>query len=108
VGENRMLINTQWGLQNGFLDNRKVKKFIRSCTRRAKKGRTIPVTGCGGPYNCETSRVPHFLDNRLIDDGDEGFNQKVINIRKCQLLPSHFKKQTISNNSFPSMYGLEF
>jgi hypothetical protein len=25
------------------------------------KGKTIPVTGCGGPYGCETSRLPHFL-----------------------------------------------
>jgi hypothetical protein len=33
------------------------------------KGKTMPVTGRGGPYGCETSRLPHFLDNRLIDSG---------------------------------------
>jgi hypothetical protein len=27
-----------------------------------------PVTGRGGPQGCETSRLPHFLDNRLTDD----------------------------------------
>jgi hypothetical protein len=34
------------------------------------KGKVIPVTGRGGPYICETSRLPHFLDNRLTD-GDK-------------------------------------
>jgi hypothetical protein len=38
-----------------------VKKF---------KGKTIPVTDCGGPLGCETSRLPHFLDNWLADDGE--------------------------------------
>jgi hypothetical protein len=28
----------------------------------------IPVTGRGGPYVYETSRLPHFVDNRLKDD----------------------------------------
>jgi hypothetical protein len=30
----------------------------------------IPVTGCGGLYGCETSRLSQFLGNRLTD-GDE-------------------------------------
>jgi hypothetical protein len=30
----------------------------------------IPVTGRGGPYGCETSRLPHFLNNRLTDGGE--------------------------------------
>jgi hypothetical protein len=33
------------------------------------KGKDIPVTGHGGPYGCETSRLPHYLDNRLTDGG---------------------------------------
>jgi hypothetical protein len=33
-------------------------------------GKTIPVTGRGGLYVCETSRLPHFLDNRLTDGGE--------------------------------------
>jgi hypothetical protein len=27
----------------------------------------ILVTGRGSPWGCETSKVPHFLDNWLID-----------------------------------------
>jgi hypothetical protein len=34
------------------------------------KGKTIPVTGCGGPWCCETSSLPHFLEYRLTDDGE--------------------------------------
>jgi hypothetical protein len=33
-------------------------------------GKGIPVTGRGGPYGCETSRLPHFLDSRLTDSGE--------------------------------------
>jgi hypothetical protein len=29
-----------------------------------------PVTGRRGPQRCETSRIPHFLDNRLTDGGE--------------------------------------
>jgi hypothetical protein len=34
------------------------------------QGKAIPVTGRGGPYGCETSRLQHFLDNRLTDGGE--------------------------------------
>jgi hypothetical protein len=34
-----------------------------------KKGNAIPVTGREGPYGCETSRLPHFIDSRLTDGG---------------------------------------
>jgi hypothetical protein len=37
---------------------------------RKGKGQAIPVTGCGGPQGCETSRLPHFLDCRLTDGGE--------------------------------------
>jgi hypothetical protein len=33
------------------------------------RGKAIPVTGSAGPWGCETSRLPHFLDNRLTDGG---------------------------------------
>jgi hypothetical protein len=35
-----------------------------------KKGKSIPVKGRGGPEVYETSRLPHFVDNRLSDDGE--------------------------------------
>jgi hypothetical protein len=31
------------------------------------KSKAIPVTGQEGPEACETSRLPHVLDNRLTD-----------------------------------------
>jgi hypothetical protein len=34
------------------------------------KVKGIPVTGRGGLQGCETSRLPHFRDNRLIDGGE--------------------------------------
>jgi hypothetical protein len=30
----------------------------------------LSVTGRGGPQGSETSRLPHFLDNRLTDGGE--------------------------------------
>jgi hypothetical protein len=32
-------------------------------------GKPIPVIGREGPQSCETSRLSHFLDNRLTDGG---------------------------------------
>jgi hypothetical protein len=43
---------------------------MKRLIRKEKKGKAIPVTGCGGPKGCETSRLPHFLDSRLTDDGE--------------------------------------
>jgi hypothetical protein len=34
------------------------------------KKKVIPVTDYGGPYGCETSRLPHFLNNRLTNGGE--------------------------------------
>jgi hypothetical protein len=35
-----------------------------------KKGKAIPVTGRGGAEGCETSRLPHFLDDLLTYGGE--------------------------------------
>jgi hypothetical protein len=32
--------------------------------------KAIPVTGREDPKGCETSRLPHFIDNRLTDGGE--------------------------------------
>jgi hypothetical protein len=36
----------------------------------SKQGKTLPVTGRGGPYGCEPSALLHFLENRLTDGGE--------------------------------------
>jgi hypothetical protein len=33
---------------------------------KGKKSKAISVRGRGGPYGCETSRLPYFLDNPEI------------------------------------------
>jgi hypothetical protein len=33
------------------------------------KSKAIPVTGRGGLWGCEMLRIPHCLDNRLINGG---------------------------------------
>jgi hypothetical protein len=38
--------------------------------KKKKKGEAIPVKGRGGPMGCETSRLPHFPDNRITDGGE--------------------------------------
>jgi hypothetical protein len=40
--------------------------------------KAIHLSGCGGPQGCETSRLPHFLDNRLTDGG------KVVSLTRRQ------------------------
>jgi hypothetical protein len=37
--------------------------------KKAKKGKTISLTGPGGPYGCETSRLPHLLEYRFTHGG---------------------------------------
>jgi hypothetical protein len=38
--------------------------------KRKGKCKAIPVTGSGVPQGCETSRLPHFLDNQLTEGGE--------------------------------------
>jgi hypothetical protein len=45
-------------------------KFALSTVRRNLKGKAIPVTGHEGPLGCETSRLPHFLENLLTNGGE--------------------------------------
>jgi hypothetical protein len=35
----------------------------------SKKSKAIPVTGSGGPWDCETLGLTYFLDSRLTDVG---------------------------------------
>jgi hypothetical protein len=49
-------------------------RHLRVKTRREGQPwqtyKAIVLTGDGGPYSCETSRLPHFRDNRLKNGGD--------------------------------------
>jgi hypothetical protein len=40
------------------------------------KVKVIPVTGRGGPKDCETSRLSHFLKNWLTDVGVVGLTRR--------------------------------
>jgi hypothetical protein len=43
--------------------------YRRGCIGKVKKVK-LPYTGSEGPQGCETSRLPHYLDNRLTDGGE--------------------------------------
>jgi hypothetical protein len=48
----------------GFLD-RETHEYMN------KRGdKDIPLTGREGTYGCETSRLPHYVENRLTDGGE--------------------------------------
>jgi hypothetical protein len=38
--------------------------------------KAIPVTGHGVPYGCETSRLPHFLDNQFTNGGEVSLTRR--------------------------------
>jgi hypothetical protein len=42
----------------------------RSIALYFTRGKAIHLTDRGGPYGCETPRLPHFLDNRLTDGSE--------------------------------------
>jgi hypothetical protein len=46
--------------------------LLSACSKmlKVKKGKAIPLTGHEGPYGCETSRLPHYLGNRLTYGGE--------------------------------------
>jgi hypothetical protein len=45
-------------------------KFKMFKYRFKKKGKSVLVTGREGQSGCETSRLPHCLDNQLMDGGE--------------------------------------
>jgi hypothetical protein len=47
-------------------DEREKRPFIFKMV----SGKAIPATVREGPQGCETSRFPHFLDNRLTEVGE--------------------------------------
>jgi hypothetical protein len=41
-----------------------------------KKCKAIPVTGHGGSWGCETSRLPHFVDSQVTDGGEVSLKRR--------------------------------
>jgi hypothetical protein len=41
--------------------------FLHLENVNSSKGKAIPLTDREGLHGCETSRIPHLLDNRLTD-----------------------------------------
>jgi hypothetical protein len=78
----RRIVGPKWREVTAGGKNSTVKSFIICVPQRAiyrikdingarnTHGKANPVTGRRGPQGCDTSRLPHFLDNRLTD-GDE-------------------------------------
>jgi hypothetical protein len=46
-----------------------LKYYFLGSIKQKSKSKAIPVTGRGGLFECETSRLPNSLDNRLTDGG---------------------------------------
>jgi hypothetical protein len=58
-----------WGTEKQLLHRAGVF-IVKQLDKKIKKGKAVHVTGQGDPWGCETSRLPHFLDNRLTDGGE--------------------------------------
>jgi hypothetical protein len=54
------------------------------------KSKAIPVTGRGGPYCCETLRLPHFLDSWLTDGGEVASSTRPPHFTLRNILGTHF------------------
>jgi hypothetical protein len=57
---------------------------------KKKKGKAIPVTGLEGPWGCETSRLPHFLDDRLTDGARLSASRAVRPLPTRKIPGTHF------------------
>jgi hypothetical protein len=67
--KNNFLIFDSLGLS---VARRTSQKKIASdeCQRQIKEEYSYPCNGSRSPYDCETSRFPHFLGNRFTDGGE--------------------------------------
>jgi hypothetical protein len=46
-----------------------IKDTLHTMNSTRKKSKALPVTGLGGLWEREISRIPHCVDNRFIDGG---------------------------------------
>jgi hypothetical protein len=70
--------NQQCGLTNGNVLSASLREHSKvlflpvsdtKITVNEGKGKIISVTGHEDPYGCDTSRLPHFLDDRFTEGG---------------------------------------
>jgi hypothetical protein len=61
---------TAFPYQTCLIDARQQKTASHFSMNKYKKRKAISVTGRGDPWGCETSRLPHFLENRITDGGE--------------------------------------
>jgi hypothetical protein len=47
-----------------------IETFAFLSHEKVKRGKAIPITGCGDSQGCEMSRLLHFIDSRLTDCGE--------------------------------------
>jgi hypothetical protein len=60
----------QKSLRSGRVIRLTLRYAFPSFSVKIQKRKAIPVTGYGGPLVCDTSRLPHSVDNRLTDGGN--------------------------------------
>jgi hypothetical protein len=61
-----MILEPKRMLRSPVESERKSSPFLKETYVKMKKDRAVLVTGHEGPLRCERSRLPHFLDSRLI------------------------------------------
>jgi hypothetical protein len=67
-------------------NEKKMNKYTE-CVK--EKGKPIPVACRWGPWGCETSRFPYFLDNRLTDGSEVSLTRRPLFTRR-KIPGTHF------------------
>jgi hypothetical protein len=60
----------RFGQVYGPVTEQELRELHKNSNTVCKKGKAITVKDPEDPLVCETSRVPHFLNNRLTDGGE--------------------------------------
>jgi hypothetical protein len=56
--------------QEGLSSMDLIGMFKKVREEKKEKSKAVPVTGSGGLLGCESSRLPHYLENRPTDSSD--------------------------------------